>query len=103
MVHETMMRSIKAAEECQHQYAQVHYDLAIASKSLRIQNSELRKNEDSTLKRIFVHFGPFHIAMSQFKAIGKYIENCGLSEILIDPGLLAICKLISYGEALQQM
>ncbi|GBP40287.1 hypothetical protein EVAR_83977_1 [Eumeta japonica] len=70
VVHETMMRSIKGAEECEQQYAQVHYDLAIASKSLKIQNSELRRNEDSTLKRIFVHLGLLHIAMSQFKVIG---------------------------------
>lgn len=96
VVHETMMRSIKGAEECQQQYAQVHYDLAIASKSLKIQNSELRRNKDSILKRIFVHLGPFHIAMSQFKAIGKYIENCGLSNILIDSGLLASGSVNSF-------
>lgn len=75
VVHETMMRSIKGAEECGQQYAQVHYDLAIASKSLKIQNSEVRSNNDSTLKHIFAHLGPFHTAMPQFKAIGKYIKK----------------------------
>lgn len=96
VVQETMMLSIKGAEECGQQYAQVHYDLAIASKSLKIRNSVLRSNEDSILKRIFIHLGPFHIAMSLFKAIGKYIENCGLSEILIDSGLLASGSVNSF-------
>lgn len=34
--------------------------------------------------------------MSQFKANGKYIKDCGLSDILIDSGILASGSINSF-------
>ncbi|CAG9771355.1 unnamed protein product [Ceutorhynchus assimilis] len=56
----------------------------IANKALKIQ-SEKRPLFDN----LFIHIGPFHIMMVYFKAIGKYIDNCGLTNIIVDTELLA--------------
>lgn len=74
----------------------MHSDLAIACKVFRIQSIVLQSTEESEIKRLFIHLGGFHIAMSQFKANGKYIEDCGLSDILIDSGILGSGSINSF-------
>ena len=46
------------AQECNEQFALVHYDQAIAKSVLMIQEEETHKNNN-----VFICFGPFHIAM----------------------------------------
>ncbi|CAG9760201.1 unnamed protein product [Ceutorhynchus assimilis] len=83
VVLETLKQCQKAAEECGERYMQVTYDLGIANKALKIQ-SDKRPLFDN----LFIHIGPFHIMMAYFKAIGKYIDNCGLTNIMVDTELL---------------
>ncbi|XP_071580295.1 uncharacterized protein [Temnothorax nylanderi] len=82
-VKETMVQSLKIAAECNDTYIQVTYDLAIAKVALQIQS------QSDEFKNIFVHIGGFHVMMAFFKAIGKFIDNCGISNIMIDTELLA--------------
>lgn len=84
VVVETMKRAIKIADECNQRYIQVTYDLAIAKIALQVQS--MQKDEFSCL---FIHLGPFHIEMSYLRAVGSFISNCGLTNVMVDSGLLA--------------
>lgn len=84
VVLETLKQCQRAAEECGERYMQVTYDLGIANKALKIE-SDKRPLFDN----LFIHIGPFHIMMAYFKAIGKFIDNCGLTNIIVDTELLA--------------
>lgn len=79
VVQETMIQSLKAAEECSQTYVRVSYDLAIAKVALQIQSTEFPR-----FQNLFIHIGSFHVMMAYFKAIGKIIDNCGLSNIMVD-------------------
>lgn len=83
VVQETMNQRLKVAQECSGQYMQVTYDLAIAEIAMQIQATESPQFND-----LFIHLGSFHIMMAYFKAIEKFIDNCGLSNIIIDAELL---------------
>ena len=60
------------------------YDLAIAKEALQIQSTEQPRFD-----RLFIHFGTFYVMMAYFKAVGKFIDNCGLTKIMVDTELLA--------------
>lgn len=91
VVKETMNIALRVKGECKQPYMHVTYDLAIAKIALQIQSME-RPIYDS----IFISLGPFHIMMSAFKAIGKYIAESGLPDILTNSGLLACGSLNGY-------
>lgn len=84
VVLETMQQSKKIAEELNQSSIQVTYDLAIAKVALQIQATE-----KPTYDNLFIHLGPFHIMMAYFKAVGKVISDCGLTNIMVESGLLA--------------
>ncbi|XP_076672225.1 uncharacterized protein LOC143371161 [Andrena cerasifolii] len=84
VVIETMVQSQKVAQECGESYMQITYDLAIAKTALQIQSTEKPRFDN-----LFIHIGAFHIMMAYFKAIGKFIDNCGLSNIMVDTEMLA--------------
>lgn len=84
VVYETMRQSQKIAQECSQQYIQVTYDLAIAKVAYQIQSTEKPEFDN-----LFIHLGGFHIMMAYFKALGKFIDECGLSHIMVESGLLA--------------
>lgn len=84
VVYKTMVLSQQIGKECQEYYMQVTYDLAIAREALRIQAKERPQ-----FNNLFIHLGTFHVMMAYFKAIGKFIDNCGLSNVMVDCGLLA--------------
>lgn len=60
------------------------YDLAIAKPALCIQIMESPRFDN-----LLIQLGPFHIVMSYFKAIGKFICESGLPHILTESGVLA--------------
>lgn len=91
VVKETMNIALRVKSECKQPYIHLTYDLAIAKIALQIQSVE-RPIYDS----IFISLGPFHIMMSSFKAIGKYISDSGLPDILTNAGLLACGSLNGY-------
>lgn len=79
------------AEECNQKYISVTYDLAIAQKALAIQCEERPK-----FQRLFIQLGSFHIELSFFKAIGKFIAESGGPLILTETGVLAQGSLLSF-------
>lgn len=93
VVAETMLQSIQIADELNQTYMQVTYDLAIAKVALQIQATEKPKFD-----RLFIHLGSFHIMLAYFKAIGKIINDCGLSTIVTESQLLASGSVSSFIE-----
>lgn len=79
-----MQRSLSIAEECGQQYISVTYDLAITKIALSIQALEKPK-----FNRLFIQLGAFHIQLSFFKAVGKFIAEFRLPYILTESGVLA--------------
>jgi hypothetical protein len=84
VVQETMLRAISIASEVGQRSIFVTYDLAITKVAMQIQSTESPKFD-----RLFIQVGDFHLMMAYFKAIGKFIEECGLPYILIGSGVLA--------------
>ena len=62
----------------------VTYHLAISKMALAIQVEESPRFDD-----LFIKLGSFHILLSYFKCIGKYIEESGGPYILKECGVLA--------------
>lgn len=83
-VQETLRITQRCARECEQQYGIVTYDLAVAKPAVQIQTTDQPKFDD-----IFIMYGPFHIQMCLFKAIGKLISDSGGLEILNECGILA--------------
>lgn len=84
VVHETLNYAEKIREECQQDDIIVTYDLAIAKMAMQIQIAESPR-----FNAIFINLGAFHIQLSFFKALGKYIDSCGIEHVLTESGVLA--------------
>lgn len=91
VVLETLKQAMKAADECRQLYMEVTYDLAIAKVAFQIQSIE-----KPHFNKLFIHIGSFHIMMAFFKAIGKFIEGCGLTTIMVDSEILASGSVNSF-------
>lgn len=70
---------------------EVTYDLAIVKIALQLQ-----ANGPDKFSKLFIHLGGFHIMLSYFKAIGKVIDDCWLSTIMVESGLLASGSVSSF-------
>lgn len=92
VVLETMEQCMKILEEVNQPYMQVTYDLAIAKIAFQIKATETSQK----FSKLFIHMGSFHIMLSYFKAIGKFINGCGLSTIMIESELLASGSVASF-------
>jgi hypothetical protein len=77
VVAEILQISQKVTNECGDVYSVVHYDLAVAKPAMQIQAEETPLYDN-----IFICFGPFHINMAYFGAIGQIIDGSGGPEIL---------------------
>ena len=86
VVSETLKRAQQMAADCNMTSISVTYDLAIAKITLEIQAEE-RPQYDN----IFIALGAFHIELSLFGVLGKYIADSGA------PYLLNKCSLIEKG------
>ena len=86
VVIETLKRAQKMAAQWQIKTIPVTYDLAIAAMALEIQAAESQRFDN-----IFVALGAFHIEISMFSVIGKYISESG------GPNLLNYCHIIEQG------
>ena len=84
VVNETLQRSLTIAKECNKTSIAATYDLAIAIKAFRIQ-----EQESPDYDNVFIALGTFHIQMSFFKAVGKYIAESGGPHMLIESHVLA--------------
>uniref|UniRef100_A0A6P7FRI3 Uncharacterized protein LOC114331907 n=1 Tax=Diabrotica virgifera virgifera TaxID=50390 RepID=A0A6P7FRI3_DIAVI len=84
VVYLTLRQAQQIASECKQNYMQVSYDLAIAKMALQIQNIE-----KPLFDNVFIRLGDFHIMMAYFHAIGKFIDECGLTTLMVEAELLA--------------
>lgn len=84
VVLETMKRAKQIAAECGQENICVTYDLAIAKVAFQIQCTEA-----PAFDNLFIQMGDFHTMMAFFHAIGKVIEDCGLTDILVDAEIIA--------------
>lgn len=84
VVAHTLNTAQNIAVACQQNYISVTYDLAIAKLAMQIQSEERPKYDN-----VFIQLGSFHIQMSYFKAVGKYIEESGGPYILTESLILA--------------
>ncbi|XP_067618035.1 uncharacterized protein [Eurosta solidaginis] len=91
VVLEIMKHSQKVALECDEEHMQVTFDLAIAKIALQIQASEKPRFDN-----LFIHVGTFHVMMAFFKAVSKFIDNCGLPTIMVNSELLARGSVNSF-------
>ncbi|XP_074115522.1 uncharacterized protein LOC141538105 [Cotesia typhae] len=80
----TMTQAQQVGVECDQKYVQVTYDLAIAKIALKIQATETPKFDN-----LFIHLGSFHLMMAFFKAIGVFINECGLSHMMVESKIIA--------------
>lgn len=80
----TLNMAVRIMEEYDQDYISVTYDLAIAKIALAIQFEEKPKFD-----KLFIQLGSFHIELSFFKALGKFIEDSGGPYMLIEAGVLA--------------
>ncbi|GFU98408.1 hypothetical protein TNCV_3652391 [Trichonephila clavipes] len=94
VVLETIKQSKKICEEVKQSSIQVTYDLAIAKVALQIQAT---KKPD--FDNLFIHLGAFHIMMASFKAVGKIIIDCGLTNVMVQSNLLACGSVSGFLEA----
>lgn len=84
VVYKTLEMTSQIAENCCTLDISVSYDLAIANRAYKIQAEAAPKFD-----KIFIHIGAFHIQLSFFKVIGKYIEGSGIPALLQQAGLIA--------------
>lgn len=84
VVAETLRICQKVARECKQSVISVTYDLAIAKMAYTIQATEA-----PTYDNVFIQLGSFHIELSFFKALGKYIAESGGPYVLSETGVLA--------------
>ncbi|GFY58235.1 hypothetical protein TNIN_74451 [Trichonephila inaurata madagascariensis] len=89
-----MKQNKKICEEVKQSSIQVTYDLAIAKVALQIQAT---KKPD--IDNLFIHLGAFHIRMAYFKAVGKVIIDCCLTNIMVLSNLLESGSLSEFFEA----
>ncbi|GFW00649.1 uncharacterized protein TNCV_2283951 [Trichonephila clavipes] len=71
-------------KECNETYVQVTYDLAIAKIAYKIQSTSKPQ-----FNNLFIHLGSFHLMMVFFKAIGVFINECGISHMMIKSNIIA--------------
>lgn len=84
--------SSEIAEKCQQDHIIVTYDLAIMA-------MQIQENEKPKFDNIFVNLGAFHMQIAFFKAVGKYVDSCGLVEALVQAEVLASGSMNSFLES----
>ena len=73
VVYDTLLRSLKVADETKMPYHPVTYDLAVALKAYAIQSLK-----SPMFDRLIILLGHFHVELAFFGAIGTYIGDSGL-------------------------
>ena len=86
-----MKISQRIADECDQKYICVNYELAIAKLALCIQAEESPKFDN-----LFIQLGHFHITMSFFKALGKFMTDSGGPYVLTETGALAPGSILGF-------
>ena len=91
VVRETMVRSLKVADETNQKYAVVTYALAVALKAYSIQ--ALQK---PAFDKLIILLGNFHLELAFFGALGTYIADSGIEYILTESSVLSEGSLSGF-------
>ena len=73
VVQETMVRSLKVANETKQSYAVVSYDLAVALKAYSIQALQAPEFD-----KLIILLGNFHLELAYFGALGTFLADSGI-------------------------
>ncbi|GFX03208.1 uncharacterized protein TNCV_1700921 [Trichonephila clavipes] len=84
VVTHTMEQAQVVGKDCNQAYVQVTHDLAIVKIAYKIQSTSKPQ-----FNNLFIHLGSFHLMMAFFKAIGVFINECGLSHMMIESNIIA--------------
>lgn len=84
VVHETLCLAKDISQKCNQEEIIVTYDLAIAKMAMQIQ-----RDSSPDFDNIFINLGAFHTEMAFFKATGKFIDSCGIMDVLVQAEVLA--------------
>ena len=77
VVGETLKRAFAFANQSERDSIAVTYDLAIAKITIQLQAEESPKYD-----KVFFAMGSFHMELTMFGAIGKYIAESGAEQLL---------------------
>lgn len=91
VVLKTLDISEQTRIECNQQYMEVTYDLAIAKIAFQLQYVERPRFD-----KIFIHLGTFHVYLAYLKAVGKFIDDCGVTNILVNSNAIASGSVSSF-------
>ncbi|CAH1099505.1 unnamed protein product [Psylliodes chrysocephalus] len=94
VVYETLAMSKEVADQCHQEQIIVTYDLAIAKMAMQIQSLESPKFDG-----LFINLGGFHMQLAFFKAVGKFIDGCGIVDILTESEVLAAGSVNGFIES----
>lgn len=84
IVQEALNITKKVAQIWKQEQIIATYDLAIGKLAMQIQYTQKPEFDN-----VFINLGAFHMQMTYFKAIGKYIDSSGLMDILVEADALA--------------
>jgi hypothetical protein len=82
-VHECLSYSEQGAREVGQKYVVTTFDLGVCMKAYPII-----WNQPKTFEHHIIMIGTFHVVCAYFKMIGNKIEGTGLSDILLEAGLI---------------
>lgn len=57
---------------------------------------QIQSSEKPLFDNLFIHLGSFHIMLVYFKAIGKFIEDCGLMNVAVESEIIANGSVDSF-------
>ena len=93
VVRETMVRSLKVADETNQKYAVVTYALAVALKAYSFQALQ-----EPAFDKLIILLGNFHLELAFFGALGTYIADSGIEYIFTESGVLSEGSLSGFME-----
>ena len=85
-----LQRALSCAEEIGESHAIMSYDLAVATKAYSIQALE-----SISFDNVLILVGNFYLKKAYFGALGTFINETGISDILIQAGILAEGSLMA--------
>ena len=88
---ETMVRSVKDAEETSQGYTVITYDLAVALNAYSIQALQY-----PTFDKVIILLGNFHLELAFFGALGTFLADSGVEYLLTEAGVLAEGSLAGF-------
>ena len=86
-----MVQSLKVADGMKQKYAIVTYDLAVAQKAYAIQSLKA-----PAFDRLIILLGNFHLEMAFFGALGTYLADSGIENLLTEVSVLAEKSLAGF-------